>query len=769
MRRQVLITVPSRVLLEQFAPQFPTFCKAGTGYNKRIRKRAPGFVAVTDSVRFLKDLEFEAVFVDEAHHPLAPGLPESQELYLFSATHRNSTDFEYSMAQAIEDGVLCDYDLTVPVITEGHAYLGLANLLLRQPGRFRRVLAYCNTVAEAKRFRRTLEVAGIAAWHINGNTERKKRAEVLEEFSGNMKNTVHVLVTVQVLGEGVNIPNADTCMFVEPRSSYTSIVQAIGRILRQDTSKPLAHIILPAMKMHAETPAPASGLAEGGFTSVAADDAADPSSWDAAGQERQAVGLEPAIGSTNAGPTIPARTMSEGRALAQVSTNSKTARDERHVLHSEEGVPNGPSTALASQENHSQHAATKSHATSGGEGLEVQKDRLQPAVLRAATTESEFQQHPTKSTALHQNLEVGLQSRLQAQARASKSSLGKQPHAQPANEAESNNRVVKDVPALAPPMQNTLGKKLKLTSSSSVQTEQSYTSQLERFLSTIAQADSRLADLSSLGSRLWFTTCNSVQATSIPAATTRGWYSQLAIMLQTPDRWEARMLQLEDFAKRHRRLPRVYGSTQEKSLFYWLKNAGYLIARGGMGTSQRFQRFLASSSQLVIQRALKWQDREAHFRRQCAKLRDYVDKFQCLPQNTPYPQSESHKLAKWLSHQRKDLFRNTFSPRRAEDRKSAVINIHPLVAKYVQSRRPQRPETKKLAAARASKLLRFVHKNGQLPRATSSAEECSLYQWMWRQRRQMAQLSPQQQSELFGLHPLITAFWNKLYRKRRQS
>ena len=46
---------------------------------------------------------------------------------------------------------------------------------------------------------------------------------------GPLQKPVHVLVTVEVLGEGINIPNADTCMFVEPRNSYRSIIQAIGR------------------------------------------------------------------------------------------------------------------------------------------------------------------------------------------------------------------------------------------------------------------------------------------------------------------------------------------------------------------------------------------------------------------------------------------------------------------------------------------------------------------------------------------------------------
>ena len=241
---KVLITVPLRALLEQFAPDFPGFCKVGTGYNKQIDLDAKGFIAVTDSVNLLENLELDAIFVDEAHHPLPTGMPKCEELYQLSATHKDEPDFRYSMGQAIEDGILSDYDITVPVISKHHAYVCLADLLLKQPGRFRRVLAYCNTVAEAKCFQMVLEELGLAAWHINAKTRSTIRQAIIAEFAGELQKPVHVLVTVKVLGEGINIPNADTCMFVEPRQSYRSIVQAIGRVLRWKT---IAHIVLPAV------------------------------------------------------------------------------------------------------------------------------------------------------------------------------------------------------------------------------------------------------------------------------------------------------------------------------------------------------------------------------------------------------------------------------------------------------------------------------------------------------------------------------------------
>ena len=244
---QVLVTVPSRVLLEQLAEEMPSYCKVGMGYNDKINMEARGFIAVTDSTHLLNKLQFQAIFVDEAHHPLPVGLPKGKDLFQFSATHKEDVDYRYSLGEAVEHGVLCDYDLTIPVATEGHPYICLANLLLSQAGRLRRVLAYCNSIAEAKRFQKVLATLGLAAWHMNGTTTLKERARILREFSGKLRKPVHVLVTVQVLGEGVNIPNADTCMFVEPRSSFVSIIQALGRVLRQQPSKPLAHIVLPAI------------------------------------------------------------------------------------------------------------------------------------------------------------------------------------------------------------------------------------------------------------------------------------------------------------------------------------------------------------------------------------------------------------------------------------------------------------------------------------------------------------------------------------------
>ncbi|CAE8654563.1 unnamed protein product [Polarella glacialis] len=242
---RVLVLVPSLLLLGQFVKLFSSFCLVGTSFNDKIDYDAEGFISVYDSVHLLANITFSDIFVDEAHHLLPLGCPSADNIYRFSATQHVRPEFEYSMGKAIDDGVLCEYDITIPIITQNDTQACLAEMLQKQAGHFRRVLAYCNTIAEACSFQEAVQSVGLSCWHINGDTPSSERAQVMNDFCGPLMKPAHVLVTVQVLGEGVDIPNADTCLFVEPRSSYVSIVQAIGRVLRQHPAKPLAHIILP--------------------------------------------------------------------------------------------------------------------------------------------------------------------------------------------------------------------------------------------------------------------------------------------------------------------------------------------------------------------------------------------------------------------------------------------------------------------------------------------------------------------------------------------
>ncbi|WP_436995830.1 helicase-related protein, partial [Streptomyces sp. enrichment culture] len=42
-----------------------------------------------------------------------------------------------------------------------------------------------------------------------------------------------VLSNVRILGEGVDVPDADAVLFADPKRSASDIIQALGRALRQ--------------------------------------------------------------------------------------------------------------------------------------------------------------------------------------------------------------------------------------------------------------------------------------------------------------------------------------------------------------------------------------------------------------------------------------------------------------------------------------------------------------------------------------------------------
>ena len=61
-----------------------------------------------------------------------------------------------------------------------------------------------------------------------------------------------MLSTAWVLSEGVDLPTATTCLYVEPRGSAIDVVQTVGRVLRLAPGKPLAYVVLPTWDERAE-------------------------------------------------------------------------------------------------------------------------------------------------------------------------------------------------------------------------------------------------------------------------------------------------------------------------------------------------------------------------------------------------------------------------------------------------------------------------------------------------------------------------------------
>ena len=278
--QRACVIVPKLDLMEQMARLLEEtlhgrkVCRVGTGWPADLTSEV--FVCVRNSAWQLQRLSFDMVILDEAHHyePMlrAPnwsqsdadvaadnltndellGVHAKQVLALqtrkrvfFSATLiQNEPDFDFDLRPAIQAGVIMDYTVMVPLVSEGDLRPALVKVIHNLP-LARKILAFCNTVREAQSFAHMLNDAGIPADHYNAKTVAGHRQDILRSFRRSQAHGgIRVLVTVDVLSEGVDLPVADTCLFVAPRKGVR-LRQCVGRVLRKHPGKVDALVIAP--------------------------------------------------------------------------------------------------------------------------------------------------------------------------------------------------------------------------------------------------------------------------------------------------------------------------------------------------------------------------------------------------------------------------------------------------------------------------------------------------------------------------------------------
>ncbi|MFD4998728.1 DEAD/DEAH box helicase [Streptomyces buecherae] len=170
--------------------------------------------------------------------------------------------YRLTLSDAIDLGLLADYQILVPVITDTDLRDWLATAPgagidgLRLAGRqvaalraihdhhLRRVLTFHHRVADARAFATTLTTTATtlpttlrpthlwADW-ISGTHPPQVRRRLLLEFASHTADTPAVLSNARVLGEGIDVPAIDAVVFADPKNSPVDTVQAVGRALRQ--------------------------------------------------------------------------------------------------------------------------------------------------------------------------------------------------------------------------------------------------------------------------------------------------------------------------------------------------------------------------------------------------------------------------------------------------------------------------------------------------------------------------------------------------------
>jgi len=261
-------------LLKEFDPIIYT--------DKKIEEhKTKLYLCVYNSIDKLKYIKFGLKIIDEGHHldtevdkttyrKIIQKLKVDHTLSL-SATFHKETElhYKYSLEQGVKDGFINDYDIIVPFfknpeeldeklnkseeeikqtkskkynnkleILKPYIYKSYLNLI-RNRIDFTKILVYNNNIEESEAFVKFLNENGIPSVHIDGNMSLKERNEILRDFEFKYR----IVSSVNVLGEGIDIPYVNTCIFLAPRYSFIGINQCIGRILRKKNM--ISHIVLP--------------------------------------------------------------------------------------------------------------------------------------------------------------------------------------------------------------------------------------------------------------------------------------------------------------------------------------------------------------------------------------------------------------------------------------------------------------------------------------------------------------------------------------------
>lgn len=163
--------------------------------------------------------------------------------------------------ELIESGHLCDYDLFIPPVkfeakklrTKGHDYHPddleaefITSSFLDVVAHYRKLshnkpaIGFCPSVRIAEEFTRQFIEAGYNAVTLTGETDATVRYNTLKALA---VGDVHVVMSVDILIEGTDIPLATTALMLRKTKSLRIYLQSVGRVLRPHPEKEKAIIL----------------------------------------------------------------------------------------------------------------------------------------------------------------------------------------------------------------------------------------------------------------------------------------------------------------------------------------------------------------------------------------------------------------------------------------------------------------------------------------------------------------------------------------------
>ena len=103
-----------------------------------------------------------------------------------------------------------------------------------------RALGFCVSVEHAEYMARRFTAAGLDSVALSGQTPEAEREAALRRLEA---GELRAVFSVDVLGEGVDVPSVDTVLLLRPTDSATVFTQQLGRGLRRADGKPYLTVI----------------------------------------------------------------------------------------------------------------------------------------------------------------------------------------------------------------------------------------------------------------------------------------------------------------------------------------------------------------------------------------------------------------------------------------------------------------------------------------------------------------------------------------------
>jgi superfamily II DNA or RNA helicase len=242
---------------------------------------------------------------DEAHHITSPeyqklvfGTDYYEKEVFFTATPRNENGitmydrddpeknmcgpvaYEYTYLQGLNDKVLNAFEICVDMYTENtnrSIYEAMARAILTKGTS--RVLSFHSGVngksntdvkkfVNEEEFRIVFQQILMAEFRekelyykkitfkgmdgttptsndVNKDKDGNDRKTMLKELDATPNNEIYIISSCETIGEGVDTKNANMCLFADPKSSITKIIQNIGRVVRRNEDCPTSTILIP--------------------------------------------------------------------------------------------------------------------------------------------------------------------------------------------------------------------------------------------------------------------------------------------------------------------------------------------------------------------------------------------------------------------------------------------------------------------------------------------------------------------------------------------